>query len=276
MPFFYYLYVYMNNIVDNIYVINMKKDVKKLQCFQNQCHNLFTYEIIEGVDVLCNKYKSYYDNWIIHQNNIKYENFNWEYYLNRYNDLQLSGIDTKLKAWNHYINYGKNELRSCNPICDIINTGQLGCLLSHINILKDAINKRYKNILILEDDIIITESFTSRLNDIKNVMKDDWKIIYLGAGQHNWNNIDLQNNYYIANNSTGTFAYMVNSSFYEELLIEYEKLNKPVDNYLINFQKYNSIKILYPNIIYCDLENSNISNKRDNKIWFEKFKWNDI
>jgi hypothetical protein len=50
-------------------------------------------------------------------------------------------------------------------------------------------------------------------------------------------------------------------------------MNKPVDNYLVQLQECNDLKVIYPNIIYCDLENSNISMKRKNADWFKKFKW---
>lgn len=268
----------MNSLVDNIYVINMKKDVERLNKFQQQCDDLFKYEIIEGVDVCSDKYKIFYDSWKKNLNeSISYDTFDWIYYINRYEDLKGAGINDKKTAWEHYINHGKKELRSCNLNCDIVHPGQLGCLLSHANILKNAIYKKYKSILILEDDIIISKNFFTRINEIKQIANDGkWSIIYLGAGQHEWSKINIHDNFYVANKSTGTFAYMVHESFYQILLNTFEKMKKPVDNYLIELQKCNDFKVVYPNMIFCDLEHSNISTKRINKEWFKKFKWDNI
>ena len=39
--------------------------------------------------------------------------FDWEYYINYYPDLRPAGVDTKEKAWIHYIIHGKKEGRLC-------------------------------------------------------------------------------------------------------------------------------------------------------------------
>ena len=268
----------MNSIVDNIYVINMKKDIERLNFFEKQFGSKFSYEIIEGVDITSIENVRFYNEWKKNNNfEINKDNFDWKYYIERYPDLQKAKITTKKKAWNHWIIHGKNELRSCNSRCDIVNKGQLGCLLSHINILKDAIKKKYKYILILEDDVLITQNYNNNnLTNLKYYMENNaWKLVYLGAGQHDWNNIEHVKDHYYAKKTTGTFAYMVHHTFYQILLDEFQKMNKPVDNYLIDIQnKYNKeILVKYPNMIICNLENSNIGKKRNNKEWFKKFKW---
>jgi hypothetical protein len=36
-------------------------------------------------------------------------NFDWMNYLNYYSELRKSGINTKVKAWNHWLLIGKKE-----------------------------------------------------------------------------------------------------------------------------------------------------------------------
>ena len=270
----------MNDIVEKIYVINMEKDKERLSKFKNQIKNIFDYVLVKGVDPQNHdEYRIKYDKWFS-ENNIKidYDNFNWEYYINRYSDL--SNINTKEEAWKHWITHGEKELRSCNPNNNIVNKGQWGCLYSHINIFKHAIRHNYKSILVLEDDIILTANFETKIKELDDFCKihDNWTMIYLGASQHHWDNIKTEQNYYHANQSTGTFAYMINNTFYKIILDELLKMKKPVDHYLIDIQqKYNEqIYVLYPNIIICNLEESNIGQKRNNKEFYEKFKWNII
>lgn len=270
----------MNNIVDKIYVVNMKKDVKRLSRFIDQVGNLFNYTVVEGVDPINDdKYKIKYQSWL--DNNkliINYENFNWKYYVNRYQDLKKANINTKKKAWEHWIQFGEKELRSCNPTNDIVNKGQWGCLYSHINILKHAIKHDYNSILVLEDDIILTKDIELKISDLHNFIgkQHNWNIIYLGASQHNWNDISFGHNYYHAKNTTGTFAYIINKNIFKDLFNYYTKMLKPVDNYLIDIQKkyYGSIFVLYPNIFICNLEESNIGIKRNNNDYYKKFRWN--
>ena len=51
------------------------------------------------------------------------ENFDWEFYINRYSDLRKSNINTKEKAYRHWIQFGKKEGRVCynNIIININN-----------------------------------------------------------------------------------------------------------------------------------------------------------
>ena len=272
----------MNNIVDHIYVINMKKDTDRLIKYKNRVKDLFTYEIIEGVDPESENYQKIYNKWKdTNLVEITKENFDWKYYINRYYDLQKANIDTKNKAWNHWTCFGLKELRSCNPNNNIVNAGQWGCLYSHINVIKDAIDKNYENILILEDDIILTKNFEERINEIKELMtkNSNWKIIYLGIAQDNWTDILIKYNYYYANDSRGAFAYIVNRSIYKILLLEFEKMKNPVDCYLmkdIQSKYYKQIYVIYPNLIIANLEESNTGMIRDNSIWYDKFRWNMI
>ena len=37
------------------------------------------------------------------------ENFNWKKYVGYYQDLKNDNVDTKEKAWNHWIKYGEKE-----------------------------------------------------------------------------------------------------------------------------------------------------------------------
>ena len=205
----------------------MKKDVERLNKFKQQCDELFKYEIIEGVDVRSDKYEIFYNTWKEKvDESTTYDTFDWTYYLNRYEDLGNAGINNKKSAWLHFMKHGRKELRSCNTQCDIVHTGQLGCLLSHINILKDAVNKNYESILILEDDIILSSSFKDRLSEIKDLMKNDWKILYLGVSQHDWTEIYIEKNVYTAMNTTGAFAYIIHHSFYQTLLDEFQELDR--------------------------------------------------
>lgn len=48
--------------------------------------------------------------------------FDWNFYVNNYYDLQLAKINTKEKAVNHWIKYGKKEGRICSPIFAKKNT----------------------------------------------------------------------------------------------------------------------------------------------------------
>jgi GR25 family glycosyltransferase involved in LPS biosynthesis len=268
----------VNGIVDNIYVVNMKKDTIRLNKFKTQVGDKFKYQIVEGVDCDSAQYKDKFKIWEkknpISQN-VTFEQFDWLFYLNNNSDLKKI-ITTKNMAWNHWINHGIHNMRSCNAN-RIVNKGQWGCLQSHVNILKDALEKNYETILILEDDVRLSKGFDNQIERITQIqqMNPDWNIIYTGASQHNWIDIEFQKDFYYAKGTTGTFSYIVRKSFYQIFIDEFEKRLKPVDNYLVDMQAkyYKSMIVLFPNIMICNVEESNIGQKRNQLVCATKFKW---
>ena len=104
--------------------------------------------------------------------------------------------------------------------------------------------------------------------------------MYLGATQHSWSSINLQNNngYYNAINSCGTFAYAIKNTIYDPLLKKLKKLRHPVDHYLIFMQKENRDRsiVFYPNIIIADLTDSDIRGPRNQLHLSKRLKWDKI
>jgi hypothetical protein len=61
--------------------------------------------------------------------------------------------------------------------------GEIGHGLSYYNVIQDAYNKGYKNILVLEEDFLITEPFP--YNELFEGLPKEWSAIYLGRIK-NW------------------------------------------------------------------------------------------
>ena len=61
-------------------------------------------------------------------------------------------------------------------LADLHKNPKRGCLESHLNIIKDSVNKGYKYILILEDDA----KFLDSINNLPPIPKD-WHMLYLGG-----------------------------------------------------------------------------------------------
>ncbi len=177
-----------------------------------------------------------------------------------------------------------NDLEFQEPVEDIQklsskglieNKYALACLKSHREIIKDAKLNGYRRVLIFEDDIIFSEDFSKKIRKISNL---DWNLIYLGASQFNWSNIEYQSNFYLSKKTLGTFAYCVDCRIFENLLSTLEQEINSIDNSLsiIQEEKYGKCFTFYPNLVISMVDDSDI---RGNLVFDEystKVKWNKI
>ncbi len=89
--------------------------------------------------------------------------------------------DKLLEQLNHHLPEYKPE------VFKAINTRYLknhyiGCTLSHRSVIQDAKDKKYKNILVFEEDAILHKNFKELFSKNLNELKDTpWDILYLGA-----------------------------------------------------------------------------------------------
>ena len=78
-----------------------------------------------------------------------------------------------------------------------LKIGEIGCNLSFLNTFKNALEKDYNKILVLEDDFKLVPNFTNKvLNVMKHVPKD-YDILYLGINDINykWGDFKKINDY---------------------------------------------------------------------------------
>jgi glycosyltransferase involved in cell wall biosynthesis len=264
-----------SNFVLKTYVINLKKDTNRMEKFKKRFKE-FSYEIFNGIDGY--EEEKLFNNW---RKKFTYNlDFDWKFY------TKSQGLDIKSEkeAYEHYHMHGKSELRLINDTCNLVNKGQWGCLQSHLTLIKKVYDENNHlddyRILILEDDAIPVHNFKENLrNIIANEHLKKMEIIYIGASQHEWDNLVFTNNdnidFYNGSKTNGTFGYIINKEGIKNVL-EFTKDEKfPIDLYLTEFQKTHNTAVIYPNIVKSDLKViSNIQPKSYNIQELEKkFKW---
>jgi GR25 family glycosyltransferase involved in LPS biosynthesis len=156
---------------------------------------------------------------------------------------------------------------------DIENKGALGCLKTHLGIIKDAKLKGHKRILIFEDDVVLSKDFDNEIRKIENL---DWKMLYLGVTQYDWSNLFIGDGLYLSKNSYGTFAYAVDSSIYDYLIDKIENSRQTIDRTYISAQKdlMGYCYTLYPNIVIPYVDESDIRDSIDINNYSTTMRWN--
>lgn len=165
----------------------------------------------------------------------------------------------------------------------IESAGAVGYIYTYLRILKDAKSRGFKRILILEDDVILSNDFEMKLQKFLSEIPDDWKILQLGASQYGWDSFDLniaeKDGFYKPRNleTTGSFAVAFDMSIADELIEAEEVFESPFDLLPMGemYEKYlGKCFVAYPNLIMPDVADSSIRGGRCQYEHSKRVKWN--
>lgn len=182
--------------------------------------------------------------------------------LKKYNVTNYTFFSAINTCNNSYI-YDKmyeNIIKNMAPefIKNNFTKGALGCILSHIECLKDAKKNGYKSILVLEDDFIMINNFDEKMSNFMINVDDNWDFLYLGKKQGKDNdiidiNINIHNNekfnkiqecndfYYKPNYKTwATHALLIKDTMFDDIINFEKNIIAPIDLMLMTlYDKYN-------------------------------------
>lgn len=243
----------INKSFDQVYVVNLKSEInKRLSIAKHLNENNISYELVQATNGYVGEpfeqYQKYVDRGC--GNLVRYPEFN---------NLEKS--------------IGRRFINSA---------GAIGYIFTYINILKDAKLRGFNKILILEDDIILTENFESKLTALLEKVPSDWAVIQFGASQYDWSGVDvtdaLATGFYNARSldTCGSFAMAINMEITEELILALESFDAPFDHLPIGeiYTKYlGKCFVAFPNIVIPDVSTSSIREDRCQTSHSEKMKW---
>jgi GR25 family glycosyltransferase involved in LPS biosynthesis len=139
----------MNNNINEIYVINLKKRPERLELFKKNYKLIHDYKIIDAID----------GNELIHDK--------------EYIDT-IVGTQAK-KTLHDFYKY--NIIRKYHY--ELSSYGAIGCYLTHINIWNEIIKSNKQNALIFEDDAKVSNIYYFDLNKRLKLLPNDWDIYLL-------------------------------------------------------------------------------------------------
>jgi glycosyltransferase involved in cell wall biosynthesis len=247
----------LNSVFDHVYVLNLGRRIdRRVEIIQKLKKYNIKAEIIEAVDgYSAENEKEFYD----------------------FYQQPLAGQGS------HHLEQKLNKKMISSP-------GAWGYLKTYKIILDDAKLKGYRKILCFDDDILFHKSFETELEKSLPKITGDWKLLYLGATQHEWtvpHSIIYPENsgkkgveappYYFPVTTDGSFAVGIDSSVYDEILGEIGRMNCALDSGpLRTVQQHHpgECYVLSPNLVVADVSQSDIGVERDQKQMARKLRWN--
>ena len=130
--------------------------------------------------------------------------------------------------------------------------GQLGCLLSHKNVLQDMLNNGYEKIIVLEDDATFHPQFINKFDEFYKQLPHDWGFCYLG-GSNMRPPLPISKNAGRAVETLSTVGYLITKSFAKNILLPMlsrKDVDYEVDVNFAKLQKEHNMYIFMPRLIY--------------------------
>ena len=153
--------------------------------------------------------------------------------------------------------------------------GEIGATMSHISVLKMALKNKWKNVLILEDDLEWNK-FESGYAMLEKFASEPYDVIMLGSSQ-------LKHDNHRVISAKTAASYLVNAHYIPKLLSNFEeglqKLIKskipyledkenPLDQYWQPLQTSDNWRVVVPSLLYQETDYSDIEKKViDHKPW---------
>ena len=104
-----------------------------------------------------------------------------------------------------------------------------GCLESHMRIIKEAKEKKYEIIMIMEDDCIFN---VNKLEIDIETLPADWEMLYLGGNVqklYDENDLSIKNKTWIKMACHAAHCYIIRKEFYDFILTGLNEYKNPID-----------------------------------------------
>ena len=147
--------------------------------------------------------------------------------------------------------------------------GAYGCLLSHVQVVREASDSGAANVLIFEDDAVLDSEFQSKFARYIKEVPDDWDMLYFGA-LHKDEPVKISEHVARITKANSTFAYALKSSVFDEFTALNARAEHVLDmnSYLLQ-QRFNCYCFM-PNLAWVEAEYSDVQNRLERHWYLEK------
>lgn len=166
-------------------------------------------------------------------------------------------VDRKDRVEKELSIFNKNKVHRM-PAIQMPDNPILGCALSHLNALKYARDKKWNQVLILEDDAIWKDVING-VPLLEKLLKNNFDVIMLGGTYATYNKETYRVNW-----AQSAHAYLVKRAYYDKIIKTIEDItskdgtDKNVDIIYTGLQKVDNWYIIKPALMIQDKGKSNI------------------
>ena len=147
--------------------------------------------------------------------------------------------------------------------------GAYGCLLSHVQVVREARDAGVSSVLIFEDDVVFDPQFKDKFASFSQELPSDWDMLFLGA-LHKDEPVRISEHTGRITKANSTFAYAIRNTVFDAFI----ELNSRAENvldmnsYLLQ-ERFNCYCFM-PNLAWVESEYSDVQTRLENHWYLEK------
>src|SRR6516162_5417083 len=108
-------------------------------------------------------------------------------------------------------------------------SGAYGCLVSHLQVVREARDQHQLNVLIFEDDVVFDAQLQDKFRAYFSQLPSRWDMLYFGA-MHLDDLRQISDNVYQIRRAFSTYAYALNHTAFDAFIEVNSQASKPVDH----------------------------------------------
>ena len=159
-----------------------------------------------------------------------------------------------------------------------LSNGNLGCVSSHLECIRLAKERKWKSVLIFEDDVEFKDNVNELFTEWWEEVPVNWDMVYLG-GNHTGANFKnskrpkinkVTNHVYRTRHTLTTHAYVIRETIYDQMIRFFDNINDvPVDLIYTMAQDTYNVYTFVPNLAWQRPGYSDIVNGYRNYKWMK-------
>lgn len=129
--------------------------------------------------------------------------------------------------------------------------GAYGCLLSHLEVVREARRLGLESILIFEDDVVFDDQFEQKFSDYIRQLPDDWDMLFFGA-LHKDELVKVSEHVGRMTESNSTYACVLRNTIFDAFIDLNSKANEVLDMNSLVLQKQFNCYCFLPHLAWVE------------------------
>jgi glycosyl transferase, family 25 len=138
--------------------------------------------------------------------------------------------------------------------------GAYGCLLSHLEVVREARRLGLPSILIFEDDVVFDDQFEQKFSEYSHQLPADWDMLFFGA-LHKDELIKVSDNIGRITQSNSTYACVLRDTVYDAFIDLNNECNEVLDVNSLALQKQFNCYCFLPHLAWVEVAHSDAQEK---------------